>query len=379
MTRLVVLKECYPGEHRVAVIPSELSRLAGLGLEVVVESGAGELCGYSDSAYELAGASVAPLPGAVDKDASILVKIRPPTESEASALPQRSTLLCFLPPAAQLPVVGRLRDRGITTYSFDLVPRISRAQSVDALSSQASVAGYAGAILAARRLGRMMPLLMTAAGTNPPAKIFVMGAGVAGLQAIATAHRLGAAVSAYDIRAEAAGEVKSLGARFVELPIQGAEGVGGYAAEQSPDVLARLQELVAATVADSDAVITTAAVPGRPAPKLINTETVGRMRRGAVIVDMAAGAGGNCELTRDGEEVRHQGVVIIGAGNLASEVATSASALYSRNVSNLLTLLVVDGHLTDPDADAVLASMCITREGQVRHEPTRAAMQGMAE
>lgn len=379
MTRLVVLKEKEPNERRVAVVPADLPRLSSLGLDVVVERGAGDQAGYRDSDYELAGATVGTYPEALDKAAGVLVKVRPPTESEVAELPQHCTLICFLPPATRLPVIARLRDKDITTYSFDLVPRISRAQSVDALSSQASAAGYEAAILTARRLGRMLPMLMTAAGTVPPAKIFVMGAGVAGLQAIATARRLGASVSGYDIRPEAADEVRSLGARFVQLELEAAQGTGGYAAEQSPEFQARLQELVATTVAESDAVITTAAVPGRPAPRLITAATVARMRRGAVIVDMASASGGNCELTLDGEEVQHQGVVIIGAGNLAADVANSASALYSRNVANLLALLMLDGQIAAESDDEVLSNMCLTSAGRVQNEPTRAAMEGTAE
>ena len=379
MTRLVVLRETEAEERRVAVVPADLPRLIDLGLEVVVEQGAGVPAGHPDSEYELAGGSVAPLREALGKAAAILVKVRPPSEAEAGALPQHATLICFLPPAAHLTVVGRLRDRAITTYSFDLVPRTSRAQSVDALSSQASASGYEAAILAARRLGQMMPMLMTAAGTIPPAKVFVMGAGVAGLQAIATARRLGASVSAFDIRPEAAEEVHSLGGRFVELALEATRGAGGYAAEQSEEFLRKQQELVATTIAESDAVITTAAVPGRPAPRLISTATVETMRTGSVIVDVAAASGGNCELTRDGEEVLHHGVLIVGAGNLASEVPNSASALYSRNVSNLLALLVKDGGVVTQPEDEVLVSMCATAGGQVRHEPTRAAMEGTAE
>jgi H+-translocating NAD(P) transhydrogenase subunit alpha len=379
VTRLVVVKETGPDERRVAIVPADVPRLTGLGAEVVVESGAGVLAGYPDSDYERTGASTASLAGALDKAATLLVKVAPPTETEVGGFPQHCTLVCFFPPASNLPVVGRLRDKSVTTYSFDLVPRISRAQTVDALSSQASAAGYEAAVLAARRLGRMFPMLMTAAGTNPPAKVFVMGTGVAGLQAIATARRLGASVAAYDIRPEAADEVRSLGARFVDLPLAATEGTGGYAAEQSADFLATQQELVADTVADSDAVITTAAVPGRHAPRLISAVTVERMRPGSVIVDMAASTGGNCELTVPNEEVDHRGVQIIGAGNLASEVATSSSALFSRNVCSLLSLLIVDGKVTEDPDDEVLVKMCMTRGGRVRHEPTRAAMEGSAE
>ena len=372
---MVVLREADPGERRVAVVPADVAKLVPLGVQVKVDAGAGEAAGYPDAEYTSAGATV----GTVLEEISgvcLVAKVQPPRPEVVDRLPAEVIVLSFLAPIPHLDVVARMRERGVTALSFDLVPRISRAQAVDALSSQAGAAGYQAAVLAADRLTRMMPMLMTAAGTIPPARVFVMGAGVAGLQAIATAKRLGASVSAYDIRPEAAEEIRSLGARFVELPIEASQGAGGYAAEQTPEFLARQQELIASTVAQSDVVITTAAVPGRPAPKLVTEEMVERMRPGSLIVDLASASGGNCTLTRDGEEVDHRGVTVIGAGNLASDVATSASALFSRNVLNVAQLLLRDGSWAVDLDDEVVDGMCLVSDGVIRHEPTRIALEG---
>ncbi len=360
-----------------AVVPAEIPRLQGLGVDVVVQAGAGVASGFSDDAYrESPATTVVAGRGEALAGAEIVAKVRPPTREEVDALPEGSTLLSFLPPSAHLELVSRLRDRHITTFAFDLVPRISRAQAMDALSSQAGVVGYQAAVLAAERLIRVFPMMMTAAGTVPPARVLVMGAGVAGLQAIATTRRLGAAVSAYDVRPEAADEIRSLGATFVELPLEARQGSGGYAAEQSSDFLTRQQELIADTVARSDAVITTAAVPGRPAPRLVSAAMVDRMRPGSVIVDVAASSGGNCELTLDGEEYDHDGILIIGAGDLASQAPATSSALYARNVSSLVGLLVRDSKLEIDFSDEIVAGACLTWGGLVRHEPTRAIMEG---
>lgn len=375
MPNLIVLRERSPGERRVALVPADLTRLASLGVEVEVEAGAGDAAGFPDELYREAGARVSEVASGGDGP-SLVVGVAAPSIGAIDRLSERSVLLSFLPTAVNLDVVERLKQRGITGLSFDLVPRISRAQTVDALSSQASAAGYQAVVLAADRLGRMMPMLMTAAGTVSPARVFVLGAGVAGLQAIATAKRLGASVSAYDIRPEAAEEIRSLGARFVELPIEAPSGTGGYAAEQTPEVLAKQQELVATTIAESDVVITTAAVPGRPAPKLVTAETVERMRPGSIIVDLAAASGGNCALTRDGEDVVHRGVTILGASDLPSRVATSASALYSRNVVNVAQLLLSDGAWVVDTNDEVIGAMCCVTDGNVLHEPTRIALEG---
>lgn len=375
MGSLVVVGEDAPGERRVALVPSDVARLTALGVHVEVDAGAGEQAAFTDDQYREAGADVAD-PARALAGKSLVVGIGPPSSKVVDRLVADSILLSFLPPATHLDVIARLRERGATALSFDLVPRISRAQSIDALSSQASAAGYQAAVLAADRLSRMMPMLMTAAGTVSPARVFVMGAGVAGLQAIATAKRLGAAVSAYDIRPEAAEEIRSLGARFVELPIEASEGTGGYAAEQTPEFIAKQQELVASTVAESDVVITTAAVPGRPAPRLVTVDMVDRMRPGSIIIDLAAASGGNCELTRDREEVVRGGVTVIGASDLPSQVATSSSSLYSRNVLNVAQLLLADGEWVVDTEDEVIGAMCCVNGGTVLHEPTRIALEG---
>jgi H+-translocating NAD(P) transhydrogenase subunit alpha len=377
VTVLAVLRELRRGESRVAVVPAETPKLTAAGVKVVVESGAGIRAGFPDKAYDdQDGVAVVQDRGKALDAADIVVAVSPPTLEEAAQLRSGSALLSFLPPSPNLPLITRLRDHGITTFSFDLVPRTSRAQAMDALSSQASLAGYQAVLLAAERLGRVLPMMMTAAGTIPPARALVMGAGVAGLQAIATARRLGASVSAYDVRPEAAEEVRSLGASFLELPLDARVGEGGYAAEQSSEFQARQQALIADVVAGSDIVITTAAIPGRPAPRLVSTATIERMRAGSVIVDLAAASGGNSELSIDGQEVDHGGVIVIGASDLPSQVATTASTLYARNVSNLLPLLVRDGELRPDFDDDIVAAMCVTSAGVVRHLPTREMLQG---
>jgi len=276
----------------------------------------------------------------------------------------------FLQPASQLPVVQALVARKATAFSLDLVPRISRAQSMDALSSQATVSGYLAALAAAERLPKFFPMFMTAAGTVPPAKVLVLGAGVAGLQAIATARRLGAQVRAYDVRAAAKEEVQSLGATFVELGLETQEGSGGYAREQSEDFLARQRELIGNEVAASDAVITTAAVPGRKAPVLVTTPMVEAMAEGSIVVDLAADGGGNCELSEAGREVEHHGVVVFGMTNPPSGMPTHASFLYSRNVFNFLSLVLADGELRPDFDDEIVSGCCVVRAGEVVHAPT---------
>jgi NAD(P) transhydrogenase subunit alpha len=366
VTVLYVVNEATGRERRVSIVPAEIAKLETLGLEVVVEQEAGVAAGFTDQAFADAGARVVPGSGSDLSGADLVVMIGPPSADRVDTFPEGAALVTFLPPAWSEDVVERLQDRRITAFSFNLVPRTSRAQAVDALSSQASLAGYQAAVLAANRSPRLLPMMMTAAGTVPPARFLVLGAGVAGLQAIATARRLGAAVSAYDVRPEAAEEIRSLGARAIELPLVAAEGERGYAAEQSDEFAACQQELMAGAVAGADVVITTAAVPGRPAPRLITAAMVDSMRPGAVIVDMAAPSGGNCELTVDGSEVERKGVLIIGAGDLASEVPASASALYARNVTNLLKLLVRDGEIRPDFEDDIVAATCVTEGGVVR-------------
>ncbi|HMK96081.1 MAG TPA: Re/Si-specific NAD(P)(+) transhydrogenase subunit alpha [Acidimicrobiales bacterium] len=371
--KLAVPKETKRGEQRVALIPGELSRIKGA--EVVVERSAGELALYPDSEYEAAGAKLVDGAKALYEAADLVVKVNPPTPEEVALFPEGVSLLSFLAPSAHLELVRLLAERKATAFSFELVPRISRAQAMDALSSQATVAGYRAVLLAANRLSKFFPLFMTAAGTVPPARVLVMGAGVAGLQAIATARRLGAVVSAYDVRTAARDEVKSLGATFLELSLEAQEGAGGYAAAQSEEFLARQQELIGTHVAASDIVITTAAVPGRRAPVLITGTMVTGMRPGSVIVDLAAGSGGNCELTKDGEEVNVNGVHVIGASELAATMPTHASSLYSRNVSSFLQLLVKDGELAPDWGDEVLDKSAVIIAGTVHNEPTRSALE----
>jgi NAD(P) transhydrogenase subunit alpha len=374
--RLAVPKETKLGEQRVAVVPGDLARLTGVGIEVVVQSGAGDAALYTDHDYESAGATLAPAAEEVYAGADLIAKVNAPTLDEVGIFPSGISVLSFLAPSSHLDVVKALAARQATAFSFELVPRISRAQAMDALSSQATVAGYRAVLVAANRLTKFFPLFMTAAGTVPPARALVMGAGVAGLQAIATARRLGAVVSAYDVRAAAKEEVKSLGATFLELALEAQEGTGGYAGEQSEAFLARQQEMIGTHVAASDVVITTAAIPGRRAPVLVTTAMVGAMRPGSVIVDLAASSGGNCELTEDGKEVDSNGVHIIAASELASSMPTHASLFYSRNVTNLVQLLVKEGRLAPDFTDEIVDKSAVVVAGSVHHEPTRKALEG---
>ena len=357
-----------------AIVPEVASRLAKTGVEVVVESGAGVAARFTDDAYRQAGATV--VDGASDAlaGASVVARVQPPTAEEVAALPQGVSLISFLQPVAAADIVQALAARGATVYSLDLLPRISRAQSMDALSSQATVGGYRAGLSAAEHLAKFFPMFMTAAGTVPPAKVLVMGAGVAGLQAIATARRLGAVVRAYDVRAAAKEEVQSLGAKFVELDLETQDGAGGYAKEQSAEYLAKQQELLAAEVAASDVVITTAQIPGRQAPVLVTASMVEGMGEGSVIVDMAADSGGNCELSVAGEDVVHHGVTVVGLTNPPASMPTHASFLYARNIANFCGLLVKDGELAPDFDDEIVAGTCVVRAGTVVHAPTAEAL-----
>ncbi|MHB8438352.1 MAG: Re/Si-specific NAD(P)(+) transhydrogenase subunit alpha [Acidimicrobiales bacterium] len=368
LVKLAVPSETRAGEHRVAVTPDVAGRLTAAGAQVVVETGAGRHAHFSDAAYEEKGASVGAAP--VTSGAALVAKVQAPTPEEVAGFDDGVTVVSFLQPGAQLDTVKALVARQATAFSLDLLPRISRAQSMDALSSQATVSGYLGALAAAERLPKFFPMFMTAAGTVPPAKVLVLGAGVAGLQAIATARRLGAQVRAYDVRAAAKEEVQSLGAAFVELALESQEGSGGYAREQSEEFLARQRELIGNEVAVSDVVITTAAVPGRKAPILVTTEMVERMAPGSVVVDLAADGGGNCELTQAGQDLDHGGVLIAGLSNPPSAMPTHASFLYARNISNFLTPLLVDGELRPDFDDEIVATSCVVRQGEIVHAPT---------
>jgi H+-translocating NAD(P) transhydrogenase subunit alpha len=375
--KLAVPSETRAGERRVATVPEVVVRLAKTGVETTVQAGAGLESGFSDEAYAANGAAVATDAHSALSAAEVVARVQAPTPEEVGNLPEGSILVSFLLPASQPEVVAALSARKVTAFSLDLLPRISRAQSMDALSSQATVSGYRAVLDGAELLPKFFPMFMTAAGTVPPAKVLVLGAGVAGLQAIATARRLGAQVRAHDVRAAAKEEVMSLGATFVELGLEAQEGVGGYAREQSAEFLARQRELIGNEVAAADVVITTAAVPGRKAPVLVTTEMVDGMHAGAVVIDLAADQGGNCELSEAGVDVDHNGVVIRGMANPPSTMPTHASFLYARNVANFVGLLVKDGKL-DPDmTDEILASSCVTHEGEaVSAQPPKLPVAG---
>jgi NAD(P) transhydrogenase subunit alpha len=357
--RVAVPVEVRPGERRVALTPDAVPALVDAGLEVVVEAGAGRHAFASDDAYAQAGATISA--GDVLAEADAVVTVSPLTLDQARLLKPGAVLIGFLP-ATQSELVAVLKAGQVLAFAMERVPRISRAQSMDALSSQALVGGYRAALVAAERLPRFFPLFMTAAGTVPPAKVLVLGAGVAGLQAIATARRLGAVVEAYDVRPSSADEVRSMGATFIDLGLEALEGTGGYAREMAEDRAARQQELLTPYVAASDAVITTAAVPGRPAPLLLTTAMVETMKPGSVVVDLAAESGGNCELSQPGVDVIHRGVTVWGAQDVPSAMPVHASQLYARNVSSLLLLMTEDGQVQPDFADEVVSASCVTRE-----------------
>jgi NAD(P) transhydrogenase subunit alpha len=342
----------------VALVPEAVSKLVSGGFEIVVERGAGVAASFPDETYREAGAEL------VDQvwDADAVVKVRKPTSEEAQRLRNDQVLIGFLEPLTDPAGVELLAQRGVQAFAMESIPRTTRAQSMDALSSQATVAGYKAVVLAAERLPRFFPMLMTAAGTVAPAKVLVVGAGVAGLQAIATARRLGAVVAGFDVRPVVKEQVESLGATFLELGVRGEETAGGYARELTEDELRKQQEELAARIPDYDVVITTALIPGRPAPKLIPAAAVARMRPGSVIVDLAAEAGGNAEPTEPGEVVERDGVTLIGLTNLASTMPLHASQLYARNVSALLQHLAPEGELTLDWDDEITAGACVTRE-----------------
>lgn len=372
-------RETVPGERRVAITPDSAARLRKAGVEVSVEHGAGVAASYDDAVYEASGAAVVANASEGYRGAGLVVKVQPPQLEEARAIEAGSAVLSFLQPGQQRALVDVFQERRITSFSLDLVPRISRAQSMDALSSQASLSGYKAVLLAANRLGKYFPMLMSAAGTIPPAKVLVLGAGVAGLQAIATARRLGAVVEAYDVRPAAKEEVKSLGATFLELGLESQEGQGGYAREQSEDFLRRQRELLGERVAAVDVVITTAAVPGRRSPILVTAEMAQRMSRGSVLVDVAADGGGNCELTRPGEVVETDGGALIdGTTNLPSLVAVDASRLYARNVATLVQHLVTDGTLHLDFEDEITAGCCVTHDGRLVSERAKQLLEVVA-
>ena len=363
--KVAVLSETRPGERRVALVPEHVSRLTAAGHEVMVEAGAGAGSLSSDDDYAAAGAAVSP---AIDLAAvDVVAHVAALDPGRISALSTASATLGFCSVPAEAASVRAARDAGVTTYAFERLPRISRAQSMDALSSQALVAGYRAGLVAASRLPKFFPLFMTAAGTVPPARVLVLGAGVAGLQAIATARRLGAVVSAYDVRTAAADEVRSMGATFVDLQLDALEGTGGYAREMTEDRAERQRVLLTPYVAASDALILTAAVPGRRAPLLVTGDMVAQMSPGSVVVDLAAETGGNCDVSRAGEEVDHHGVLVWGARDVASSLPVHASKLYSANVTALLELLAgADGAYAPDFDDEIVAGCWLTHDGALR-------------
>ncbi len=363
VVKLAVPAETAPGERRVAIVPDVARRLIGAGWTVAVERSAGAQASFTDEQYADAGAEVAPDAAACTEGATVVVRVQAPSAADAGLVPHGAASLSFLQPAASVDALRVLADRGCSAFSFDLLPRISRAQSMDALSSQATVSGYRAALTAATHLGRFFPMLMTAAGTVPPAKVLVMGVGVAGLQAIATCRRLGAMVRAYDVRAAAKEEAESLGATFVDLGVR-AEGAGGYARELSPEELAAQQQALADEVAKADVVVTTAAVPGRRAPVLVTRAMVDAMAPGSVLVDMAADSGGNCECTEAGREIDVSGTMVVGMANPPSGMPTHASSLYSRNVANVLGLFASDGEFKPDWDDEIVAGTGVLRDGR---------------
>jgi H+-translocating NAD(P) transhydrogenase subunit alpha len=352
-----VTRETAPGERRVALVPETVGKLAAAGFEVVVEPGAGEAASFPDDTYTAAGATLgSPWP------AEAVVKVRKPDDGEAARLHDGQLLIGFLDPLADREGVERLAAQGVIAFAMESIPRITRAQSMDALSSQATVGGYKAALLAAEHLPRFFPMLMTAAGTVPPAKVLVIGAGVAGLQALATARRLGAVVTGFDVRPIVREQIESLGANWLDLGVTGAEAEGGYARELTPEEMQAQQQALEARIAEFDVVITTAAVPGRAAPKILPASAVRAMRTGSVIVDLAADSGGNCELTQPGEIATSDGVKLVGLTNIPSTMPYHASMLYSRNVLALLLHVAPGGELALDWSDEITAGACVTKQ-----------------
>ena len=365
-----VPKETAEGERRVALTPNAVSRLMNGGVEVVVESGAGDGSFFSDEEYLEAGATTVP---SIFESTDLVVAVRKP--DDVTSLSPGAVLAAMIQPLVDHAAVTSIAEAGVTSFSLDAIPRIARAQSMDVLSSMASLAGYKAAVIAADTLGKLFPMMMAASGTTPPAKGLVLGAGVAGLQAIATARRLGAVLSGYDVRPVVREQVESLGATFLEIELdEEAEDAGGYARELSEEARRKGQELVHSAVRDMDFVITTAAIPGRAAPRIIDAAMVRDMRPGAVIVDLAAETGGNCELTRPGETVVENGVTIVGPLNLPSSMPTHASQMYARNMLNFINHIVKDGEIIIDTEDEITKGCLITRDGEIVHEATAAAI-----
>ena len=376
--RLAVPKETAADEHRVGLVPEVVKKLAARGVEVLVEQGAGDGALIPDAAYVEAGGQLVQAGEVWSADA--VVTIAPPDPAQIAQMTRGAVLIGFLAPLSSPATTVAARDAGVTALAMEAIPRISRAQSMDALSSQANVAGYESVILSAKHLGRFFPMLMTAAGTIPPAKVLVLGVGVAGLQALATARRLGAVTTGYDVRPEVGEQVESLGATFLDLGISAA-GEGGYARELTPEERAQQQQALTDAIKGFDVVITTALVPGRPAPRLVTAEAVEGMKPGSVIIDLAGETGGNCELTEPGQVAVKHGVTIVSPLNLPAQMAEHASQLYARNVLALLDLIVPKAEegaapaITLDFEDEIVAGACITRDGQILHEAAKATVE----
>lgn len=371
--RIAVPKETAPEESRVALTPEGVKELVGQGNAVQIERGAGGGSHYSDSMYEESGASIGFDPASAD----LLLKVMQPTETEVARLKSGAATVSFLNPAANSAVIEALRSRNITSFAMDLMPRISRAQSMDALSSMSTIAGYRAALLAASHLPKFFPMLMTAAGTLPPARVFVIGAGVAGLQAIATCRRLGAIVEAFDVRPAVKEQIESVGGKFVGIALlsEEAEDVGGYAKEVSGDTHSRELDLIASRLPNVDCVITTALIPGKRAPTLITEDMVKHMRPGSVIIDLAAPAGGNCECTVPGEVTTCHEVTVVGRTDLLATMAPDASRMYSKNLTAFLKVFLKEGALNIDMEDEIVKGTLVTHEGKIVHEVTRLALE----
>lgn len=373
---LAVPREMTPGERRVSIVPEVVAKLSKSGFAITVETGAGSFAYYGDEDYEKAGARIIKDRNALLSAASIVTVVQPPSESDVNMMSPGTVVIGFMAPFKNVAGIRAMKDRGITAFSMELVPRITRAQGMDALSSQATVGGYKAALMSADNAPKFFPMLTTAAGTIRPAKVLVLGAGVAGLMAIATARRLGAMVEAYDVRRAAGEQVRSLGAKFLELQIN-AEGAGGYARELTPEEKKQEEVMVKEAVAQADAVITTANVPGRKAPRLVTKEMVQSMKSGSIIIDLAAESGGNCELTKPDETVVEMGVSIIGPSNLPGQIPYHASQMYSKNLQAFLSLLVdKEGKLVEDFADEILASSLLVHKGEIKNSTSREMVEG---
>ena len=374
--RIAVPKETTPGERRVALVPEVVKKLTKSGWEVLIEPGAGESAGFPDAEFTAAGARIEADPAQLWGSSAIVLKVAIPSEAETARLAAGVIVVALMNAHRNLDRVRALKNRPATAFALELIPRITRAQSMDVLSSQATVAGYKAMLIGADQVPKFLPMLTTAAGTIRPAKALILGAGVAGLMAIATARRLGAIVEAYDVRRAAGEQVRSLGAKFLELAIN-AEGQGGYARELTPEEKAQEKAMVATAVAEADVIVTTAAIPGRKAPVLVTREMVERMRPGAVLVDLAAESGGNCELTRPGETVSVHGVTLVGPLNLPSQLPYHASQMFAKNLQAFLGLLITkEGTLVTDFSDEILAQSLLVSGGEVRHAPTQKLLEG---